>query len=137
MAEVLEADLISPAEFSPELATSYDLIGFGSGVYHQQLDSKIREAVSWLSKDYQRPVFLFSTSVSGVKTPHQELKTHLNEINYPVIGEFSCRGKMTYGLTKFFGGINPTRPNAGDLDNAAFFAKELIDKPFFNKIDKK
>lgn len=137
LTEVLSADLISPAEFSPELVASYDLLGFGSGVYRQHLDSKIREAVSWLSKDFQKPVFIFSTSMSGIKEPHQDLKAHFNEMNYPIIGEFSCRGKMTYGLLKFFGGINPTRPNTSDLEAAVSFAQELLANPLFNEIDRK
>ena len=136
IATALKADLISPAEFSPELAATYDLLGFGSGVYRQQLDGKIKEVVSWLPEDDSKPVFIFSTSIFGVKEPHQAIKNRLAEIHYPVIGEFSCPGKISYSFTKVFGGLNPTRPNTSDLDEAAFFAKGLLNNPIFNEADK-
>ena len=136
IASVLKADLISPADFSPELAAAYDLLGFGSGVYRQQLDSKIREVISLLPDGDSKPVFLFSTSVFGVKEPHQEIKDRLVKIHYPVIGEFSCPGKISYSFTKVFGGLNPTRPNASDLDEAVFFAKGLLNNSVFSKTNK-
>ncbi len=127
MTEAIGADLVSPAEFSAELASRYDVLGFGSGVYHHELDPKLLEIIDWLPQGENKPVFVFSTSAFGFKAPHKTIKSKLSDKNYQLTAEFSCPGKDTYRYAKlFFGGFSRRRPNARDLDAAAVFAKKMI-----------
>lgn len=127
MAEAVGADLVSPAEFSPELASRYDVLGFGSGVYHHELDSKLLEMIDWLPKGENKPVFVFSTSAFGIKAPHKTTTAKLVNKDYQIIGEFACPGKDTYRYAKFFfGGFSKRRPSARDLDAATVFAQKIL-----------
>ena len=45
---------------------------------------------------------------------------------YTVTGEFNCPGFNTNSFLKYFGGLNKGRPDAGDLEAAAAFARNPL-----------
>lgn len=49
------------------------------------------------------------------------------EHGFEVIGKFSCKAFDVWGPLKLIGGINKGRPNAGDLEKAEKFIKELTE----------
>lgn len=42
MAEVLDAEVVTPESVGPEIVHDYDLVGFGSGIYYMMADARLR-----------------------------------------------------------------------------------------------
>ncbi|OCB22677.1 flavodoxin [Mycobacterium malmoense] len=129
MAEVLDAEVVTPESVGPEIVRDYDLIGFGSGVYYMMADARLRKLIRQLpAADHHTAAFTFFTS-GAREIPllgyHRPLRDKLEGKGFEVIGSFSCRGFDTVGPFGFIGGINRGRPNVHDLDRAAAFAARV------------
>jgi flavodoxin len=125
MAAVLKADVISPRDVKGESLDDYDLIGFGSGIAFGRHYRGLQNFVEKLPALHKN-AFIFSTR--GTRRPmsyHRALRRQLNEKGWTIVGEFSCRGYDTYGLTKLVGGVAKGRPNEQDLRDAEEFARSL------------
>jgi flavodoxin len=131
MADVINADILSTRDATPQIIGRYDLIGFGSGIYFGKHHHKLLSLVEDLPTVKEKQAFIFSTSglreLPIIHNFNKELKKRLLEKNYQLIGSFSCRGFDTYGLLKLIGGIQKERPNDEDLTNAITFAQSLIE----------
>lgn len=130
MSEILNAELIKPDEVDITTLSKYDLIGFGSGIYHGKHHKGLLEVINELDNQKGKKAFIFSTSgMKKMRFFHEfdkALKKKLLEKGFRIIGEFSCRGWDTYPFwVKLFGGVNKGRPNEEDLENARSFAKDL------------
>jgi flavodoxin len=128
MAEVLEADLVTVADTKPEMLATYDLVGFGSGIYFGKHHKTLLGFVETLPPVTQKRAFVFSTSGDGKIKHHAVLKEQLVKKGFTVVDEFCCQGWDTVGPLKIFGGINKGRPNENDLEGARAFARELKNK---------
>jgi len=131
MAQVLEAKLAGPEEISPDELNSYDLIGFGSGIYigkhHKNLIGMVEKLPDFVGKK----AFIFSTcggDEKNIEGNHKKLKEKLKEKKFDIIGEFSCKGWDSVGPLKLIGGIHKDRPNEEDFKKAENFANELKQK---------
>jgi flavodoxin len=129
MAEVLDAEVVTPESVNPDIVHEYDLIGFGSGIYYMMVDARLRRLIRRLpAVDHHIGAFTFFTSgareipLLGYNKPVRE---RLEQKGFEMIGSFSCRGLDTVGPFGFIGGINRGRPNDYDLDRAAEFAAHL------------
>lgn len=146
----LEADMVRASDADPAAAGDYDLIGFGSGIYHNQhhqnilrfvdrlrpVGGDLRETIASMEVDLPfvdqlRPVggklaFIFSTSGRGVVKDHAVLRDMLAMKGFRIIGEFACKGWDTYTVREIVGGINQGKPDAGDLARAAAFARDIV-----------
>lgn len=121
MAEALNADLLDVREAGAIDLSQYDVIGFGSGIYHGEHAETLFRFVETV--DIQgKTVFVFSTSGSGNKKYNQPLIEHLMVYGAVVINSFCCKGYDTFGFFRWIGGIAKGRPNETDLDRAAEFA---------------
>jgi flavodoxin len=127
MAEALEADLIPVANAKPETLATYDLIGFGSGIYFGKHHKTLLRFVETLPPMTQKKAFVFSTSGDG-KIHHTALKENLTSRGFAIVDEFTCKGWDTVGPLVLFGGINKGRPDENDLAAAKAFARELKNK---------
>ena len=130
MAEVLHCEIKQPEEVNIKTLHTYNLIGFGSGIYFQNYHKSIFNCVNNLPIMKGKKAFIFVTSglpnlplVNNFQTP---LKNKLQEKGFEVVGIFSCRGWDTFGLLKYFGGINRGRPNRQDIQKAKDFARRLM-----------
>ncbi len=127
MAEVLGAKIVRPQEIEPEEIKNYDLIGFGSGIYFWRHHRNLIGIIKNLSSVQNKKAFIFSTS--GVRYTkgiiHYSLRKLLLKRGFKIVGEFNCPGFDTFGLLKFFGGLNKGRPNEKDLESAKKFAQNL------------
>lgn len=132
MAEPLQAKLVPPQNVDKTDLESYNLIGFGSGIYHGKHHETLLNLVSDLPVMKGKKVFLFSTSglrkIPWFHAFHKPLKKKLREKQFDIVGEFSCRGYDTYGFLKYIGGIQKGRPNQSDIERACEFAKSLKQK---------
>ncbi|UYP47334.1 hypothetical protein NEF87_003619 [Candidatus Lokiarchaeum ossiferum] len=129
MGKVLDADVKAPKNLTPEIVRTYDLIGFGSGIYSAKHHSILLEFVKNLPEIPNLNAFIFSTAAlvgkEKMMSDHQQLKSVLERKGFVILDEFSCKGFNTNSFLKFFGGMNKNRPNAIDLKNAEIFAQNL------------
>lgn len=130
IADVLKADLCTPASVSSEVLRDYDLIGFGSGIYFGRFDSSLRAWIQHLpdsTSEDLRNAFIFSTSGLSFlwRLWHWPLRRLLTRKGFKVIREFHCSGLDTVGPLRFVGGLNRQHPTKRDLENAATFARAL------------
>ena len=125
LAEVLEADLVKSNEAKDISLEQYDIIGFGSGIFHGKHHKnlyKLIEELNITGKD----TFVFSTSGIGKKSYNKALIEKLTEKGALIRGSFSCKGFDTFSIFKLVGGISKGHPDNTDLENAKSFAKSLL-----------
>lgn len=131
MSNALNADLLQVAQVDVNVLAKYDLIGFGSGIYCGKHDKSLLEFVDKLAVLENKKAFIFATSgLRKMRSIHdfdKPLKEKLLKKGFDIVGEFSCRGSDTYGISKIIGGINKGRPNEKDLKQAENFARGLKD----------
>lgn len=129
IASNLDSSIDEFVNFNQEKFEEADLIGFGSGVYYGKFHRGLINLVKKLDKQKSKKAFLFSTA--GVKKnfllnhSHSHFSKLLKKKNFQIVEEFSCLAYDTYGLLKFFGGVNKKRPNEKDFQAAREFALKL------------
>ena len=128
-AEVLDAQIKTPQQTSPEELQEYDLIGFGSGIDSGKHYEVLLDFADKLPEVTGKKAFIFSTSaITGgekVAKDHSSLREKLQSKGYLIVDEFGCAGFNTNGFLRFFGGMNKGRPNAEDLKHAEEFVEKL------------
>ena len=133
MAEATGATLMGVGEAQPDDLAAYDLVGFGSGIYHATFHPALIDLADRLPPAGNRRAFLFSTygapavAAGGdfVSKNHRRMRERLQEKGYDVVGEFACAGWNTNVFLKYFGGLNKGRPDADGLGRAEAFARSL------------
>jgi len=128
MANAIDAELKGPMDVEKSSLSSYDLVGFGSGIYNGSHHKAILGLVEGLEACSNNKAFIFSTASFPFRRMHNSLKSALTAKGFGIVGEFQCRGFMDYSFARYlFGGLNKGRPNENDLEKAAAFAKEMYD----------
>lgn len=132
IAEVLDAVVVTPEEMPTTILDDYDLIGFGSGVYHGRFHPALWDWIRGLPRQSARrkPAFVFSTSglPSLWRLWHGPFTKELARRGFDIVGQFHCRGFDSWGPLSLLGGINRRHPNEHDLERAARFAQEITTK---------
>ncbi|MGE3063483.1 MAG: flavodoxin domain-containing protein [bacterium] len=127
IAREMKCDLMRTADISLSSLKKYDLIGFGSGIYHGLPHKKLIEAIESLPDDFRgRHAFIFCTSRFCRKSYLDKFREAIERKGFIVLGEYQSRGFYTNNLFKFFGGINKGRPNSYDYMDAAEFAQNIL-----------
>ncbi|BBY37301.1 flavodoxin [Mycobacterium mantenii] len=128
MAGALGAEVIAPEAVDPATLRQYDLIGFGSGIYYMNVDTRLQKLIRHLPTVDHIRAFTFYTS-GAREVPlfgyHRPLRKRLAAKGFDVIGSYSCRGFDTIGPFGLIGGINRGRPDGRDLERAEGFAARL------------
>ena len=126
-AEVLDAQIKTPAQITPEELQEYSLIGFGSGIYGAEHHESLLDLADKLPQATDRKAFLFSTSsnLEPLSKNHSSLRKKLQSKVYVIVDEFTCAGFNTNSFSKLWGEINKGKPNAEDLKHAEEFAQNL------------
>jgi flavodoxin len=133
--KVLDAEIKTPEQVTPEELQGYDLVGFGSGIYSGQHHEGLLLLAGRLPQITDRKAFIFSTggiperfwNEAYVAKNHSALREKLQAKGYIIVDEFSCPGFNTNSFLTLFGGINKGRPNAEDLRHAEEFARNLLE----------
>lgn len=127
--EVLNAEIKTPDQVTPEELQQYDLIGFGAGIDSGKHYKPLLDLADRLSTANNQKSFIFSTSaiqgVAKVEKDHSLLRNKLTSKGFIIVDEFSCKGFNTNSFLKYFGGMNKGRPNSEDLKHAEKFALGL------------
>jgi len=131
-AKVLDAEIRTPRQVTPEEIGGYDLIGFGSGIYSGRHHQDLLDLADKLPPAPGTKAFIFSTSAimgkEKVAKDHARLREKLQSKGYVILDEFSCKGFNTNSFLKYFGGMNRGRPNADDFLHTEEFAMFLKQK---------
>ena len=127
VAKVLDAQIKTPQQTSPEELQGYDVVGFGSGIYAGKVHKDMRKLVDDIPQGSGKKAFIFSTCANTRKGTqyHLSLREALQSKGYMIVGEFNCAGFNSWGPFKLIGGTQKGRPNADDLKLAEDFAKSL------------
>lgn len=125
MADVLQAKLLRYDKVDAYNIIDYDLVGFGSGIYHGKPQNEFIEFIKNLPDIKNRKAFVFTTSGNGKEEYNKELKETVSAGGFEIVGSFSCKGFDTWGPLKIIGGKNKGRPTNEDLENAKMFAASL------------
>ncbi|PWI45960.1 flavodoxin family protein [Streptomyces sp. ICBB 8177] len=129
MGQVLDARVLDPDQVDVGGLFTYDLVGFGSGIFSMNFHPRLRQFVRSLPRGERRGAFVFSSSglpEPGFRPYTRGLVRLLEDKGFQVADTFACRGYDTWPPFKLVGGINKTRPDADDLHAARAFAEGLL-----------
>lgn len=110
---------------------SYDLIGFGSGIYTETMSPKLFMCIDKLDLEAKN-VFVFSTSGIGMKFYNNSLVRSLEKKRARVKGSFACSGSFetkdfsNFKLFDLFSYFARNHPNKMDLRRAEKFIDKII-----------
>lgn len=126
LAPPLNATLLTVDEANEIDGSTFDLIGFGSGIYFGRHHALLLDVVR-NTKSLPPRSFVFSTA--GISSLaflwHRALIKQIEERGCEVVSQFCCPGWDTVGPLWLLGGLHRRRPNERDLQRAANFAREL------------
>lgn len=130
-AKKINADLMNIKETKEINIDKYNLIGFGSGVYKENLSPKIFKIAEKLSLT-DKNIFVFSTSGIGAKFYNKKLIKLLRSKGGLCKGSFACKGSFDNKslcnirifniLSKFAAG----HPNESDVNKAEEFINKVV-----------
>jgi flavodoxin len=129
MSEELNAVVKKPAEVKGGGLDSYDLIGFGSGIYNRKHHISLFKLIDSMKAQRKKKAFIFSTATIRYKGMHDQLRHALVSKGFDIVGEFICKGFVDHSFIRyiFFGGLNRGRPDEKDLKDAREFARMVAD----------
>lgn len=109
----------------PDLS-SYDLVGFASGIYFNSFHKALKSFINGTAFSNGQKVFLVATCGAGCRDYTAKVKKVLREKGACCVGSFQCRGYDTYGIWGKLGGIAKGHPNEKDLEKARGFARNTV-----------
>ncbi|MCM6773540.1 flavodoxin family protein [Nocardia sp. CDC159] len=128
MGQVLGAAVVEPEQIDPADLATYDLVGFGSGVFNMNLHPRLRRFVRSLPEGQRHKAFVFTSSGFPEPPFRRYLRAFARLVGskgFEVVGSFSCRGLDTWAPFKPFGGVKKGRPDVADFAAAQRFAEGL------------
>lgn len=134
MAEAAGADLAEIGTLGSDLPdlTCYDLIGLGSGVYREDLSSRLYQLIRQLEVRGTK-TFVFSTSGVGLSRYNRRLIHQLKKRGSRPCGSFACKGSFASReftrsrLFTWFERSASGHPDARDLQRARAFISRVVE----------
>ncbi|MCF0147570.1 MAG: flavodoxin [Clostridium sp.] len=129
--EKADCDLINVKDVKNINLESYNLIGFGSGVYKESLSPKMFKIIDNLNLK-NKNTFVFSTSGVGMKYYNNKLIKELSLKGAINKGSFACKGSFDakeFSDNKVFDIISKLtkgHPNNKDFEKAEKFFVKMI-----------
>ena len=124
MAEVKDIDFYKISQAKNADFSTYDAIGFASGVYFHKLHKGIEKLSSDIDLTGKKVFTIYTCGINYINYARSIQKT-IKSQNCEFIGGFSCRGYDTYGFFEKIGGIAKGHPNEKDLAKAQEFIKKI------------
>ncbi len=123
MGKELKAEVVPDLKIGDTDFQSYDLIGFGSGVYHSKFSENMYRIAEKIGGGKQ--AFIFSTAgyLSYGRRANELFENKLKQQGFTSLGDYTCLGLDTKIKAE---GINRSKPDASDIRNAQEFAKNLL-----------
>ena len=119
-----EVTLIDVTENPTTDLSTYDRIGFASGIYY----SKFQKALLKYAEEHMpegKETFFIYTYGAEKKGYTNAIREAVSKHNAKVLGVFGCFGFNTFGPFKLIGGIAKGHPDNNDLNNALRFYEAL------------
>jgi len=129
-ASKINADLLNLKDSQKFNIDSYELIGFGSGVYKERMSPILMNCAEQLNLN-DKDVFVFSTSGIGMRFYNNKLIKLLKAKGARCKGSFACKGNYVSRdfsenkIFDIFSKFSKGHPNAKDLDNAEKFILKI------------
>lgn len=108
--------------------SSYEFVGFASGIYFGRMHDKIMELLETLVLKPDQKSFVLCTCGAKYTDHAKTAKYILTDRGFECLGSYVCKGYDTYGLLKYIGGISRGRPNANDIRKGAEFVRNAISR---------
>ncbi|MGM0446434.1 MAG: flavodoxin domain-containing protein [Bacillota bacterium] len=134
-ADKVDSELININDMNDVKIEDYDLIGFGSGVYRENLSPKIFKLAKKMNLT-DKNVFVFSTSGIGMNFYNKKLIKFLKSKGAVVKNNFACKGSFVAkevtdsGLFNIMfailGKLSQGHPDDKDLKNAKTFIENVV-----------
>ena len=122
IAEECQVDLIDAVKQPDADLSSYDIIGFASGIYFSKFHQSI---LGFAEKNLPDDKKVFLICTYGGSANYKSIEQILDKKRSKVIGKFGCKGYDTFGPFKLVGGIAKGHPDEEDIKNAVAFVKGL------------
>lgn len=124
IANEFEVDLIDATSVKEKDISSYDAIGFASGIYAAQFHQAVQNFAS-VNMPRDKKVFFIMTSATNKDFSKAFVKTIENR-NPEILGAFTCKGYNTFGPFKLIGGTGKGHPDETDLKDAVEFYRRAV-----------
>ena len=118
--------LLLPSEEKNDVS-SYDYIGFASGIYAWDFGKPIYEKLEKLKGLEGKKCFSLCTSTAGNEKYVFYPKESIEKKGGKFIGGWGCPGKAVFFPLNLFGGVNKVRPNDDDIKTGSEYLKKLIE----------
>ena len=107
--------------------TSYDYIGFASGIYTWDFGKPVFEKIEKLTGLEGKKCFSLCTSGSASEKYPLYPKEAIEKKGGKFIGGWGCQGKSNFFPLNLFGGLHVGKPDENDIKNGVEFVKKLIE----------
>lgn len=130
-AKKINADLINLKNLNDIKIDNYNLIGFGSGVYKENLAPQLFNCIEKLNLKGKN-IFVFSTSGVGVVFYNKKLinllvsKGAMCKGSFACKGSFNCRDFSNNKLFEIMSKFSEGHPNDKDLSKAEKFIEKVV-----------
>ena len=119
--------LLFPSEEKNDVS-SYDFIGFASGIYAWNFGRPIYDKIEKLNGLEGKKCFSICTSGSGSEKYTLYPRDAIEKKGGKFIGGWGCQGKANFFPLNLFGGISKNKPDENDIKAAVDFVKNLVEK---------
>ena len=122
-----EVTLIDVTQTPEANLTSYDLIGFASGIYYQKFSEKILTFADNCLPQKKKVFFIHTCGIkrkSYTVAIEKTVRLHHAEL----LGSYACKGYDTFGPFRLVGGIAKKHPDAEDMKDAVSFFNTVKSK---------
>lgn len=126
IAAVIPIDLIDIMKNPAPNLSSYDLIGFASGVFFQNMHERVILSLKTTNFTSGQSVFFVCTCGIMVRDYTKNAQRILKQKQVPFAGKFQCRGYDTFGPLRKIGGISKTHPDEKDISKAQQFMRKIM-----------
>ena len=127
IAERYEVALIdAEVEYRADL-TSFDLIGFASGIDFGKFYDSVENFLKGNLPENKNVFFLYTCARINEKFT-ESIRAEASKKGARMMGEYGCKGFNTYGPWKIIGGMNRNHPSEAEIQEAILFFETLISK---------
>lgn len=118
--------LLLPNEEKNDVS-SYDYIGFASGIYAWNFGKPIYEKIEKIIGLQGKNCFSLCTSGAGSESYVNYPKEAIEKKGGKFLGGWGCQGKSNFFPLNIFGGIHKDKPDENDIKSAVDFVQKLVE----------
>ena len=123
-AKNLDVELIDATKTVLKDLSSYDLIGFASGIFYSKFHKAL---INFITENLPAHKNTFVIYTCGADRPSylKDMEELIKSKECFLVGHYSCLAFDTFGPFKLVGGLNKGRPNDSDIQKALEFFETL------------